>query len=84
LDLEITQLDFDTAFLNADLEEDIYIQIPFELASEYELDPKRYCYRLRKSLYGGCCECERKGRTHRERYHLPRKSSNAKSNSSQV
>jgi len=47
--LEIHQMDFDTAFLNAELEEEIYIMQP-----EGFIDPEHpdhFC-RLHKSLYG--------------------------------
>ena len=46
-DLEIHQLDIKTAFLNGDLEEDVWIQQP----EGYETDPNLACH-LRKSLYG--------------------------------
>ena len=52
-DLEIIQIDVDTAFLLAKLLEEIYMEIPefFELV-EPGVDPKTYCLRLLKSLYG--------------------------------
>ena len=52
-DLEIDQMDVDTAFLNPDLEEEVYMEIPefFELVTP-GVDPKQYCLRLRKALYG--------------------------------
>jgi Reverse transcriptase (RNA-dependent DNA polymerase) len=51
-DLEIDQIDVDTAFLNLKLKEEVYIEIPefFELAT-IGVDPKQYCLRLRKALY---------------------------------
>jgi len=52
-DLKINQIDVDIAFLNPDLEEEVYIEIPkfFELVT-LGVDPKQYCLRLRKALYG--------------------------------
>jgi hypothetical protein len=52
-DLEVDQLDVDTAFLNLTLKEGIYIEIPqfFELLYP-DIDFKRKCLRLLKSLYG--------------------------------
>jgi len=52
-DLEIDQMDVDTAFLNPDLEEEVYMEIPefFELVT-LGVNPKQYCLRLRKALYG--------------------------------
>jgi len=51
LDLEIMQIDFDTAFLHAPLKEEIYIKIPkgYELPKGYE---RCNCLLLLKSLYG--------------------------------
>jgi hypothetical protein len=47
--LEIHQLDYDTAFLNAQLDEEVYIHIPqgFDQSSKDTL-----CFQLLKSLYG--------------------------------
>jgi hypothetical protein len=52
-DLEVDQLDVDTAFLNPTLKEEIYIEIPqfFELLYP-DIDFKGKCLRLLKSLYG--------------------------------
>ena len=52
-DLEIDQMDVDTAFLNPELQEEVYMEIPefFELVT-MGADPKQYCLRLRKALYG--------------------------------
>ena len=52
-DLEIDQMDVDTVFLNPTLKEEIYIEIPqfFELLYP-DIDFKRKCLRLIKSLYG--------------------------------
>jgi hypothetical protein len=52
-DLEVDQLDVDTAFLNPTLKEEIYMEIPqfFELLYP-DIDFKRKCLRLLKSLYG--------------------------------
>jgi hypothetical protein len=53
--LEIRQLDVETAFLNPDLEVDIYMELPefFELLEDGgEYDPKTHCLKLNKSLYG--------------------------------
>jgi hypothetical protein len=51
-DLEVDQLDVDTAFLNPTLKEEIYIEIPqfFELLYP-DIDFKGKCLRLLKSLY---------------------------------
>ena len=51
LDLEVHHLDVKTAFLNADLPEDVqvYMRIPEGFD---DADPKRHALRLRKSLYG--------------------------------
>ena len=52
-DLEIDQMDVDTAFLNLTLKEEIYMEIPqfFELLYP-DIDFKGKCLRLMKSLYG--------------------------------
>jgi Reverse transcriptase (RNA-dependent DNA polymerase)/GAG-pre-integrase domain len=52
-DLEIEQMDVDTAFLNPTLKEEIYMEIPdfFELLYP-DVNFKGKCLRLRKSLYG--------------------------------
>ena len=52
-DLEIDQMDVDTAFLNPLLKEEIYMEIPeyFELLYP-NIDFKGKCLRLMKSLYG--------------------------------
>jgi Reverse transcriptase (RNA-dependent DNA polymerase)/Integrase core domain/Chromo (CHRromatin Organisation MOdifier) domain/gag-polypeptide of LTR copia-type len=47
-DLEIKQLDFDTAFLNANLTEDIYVSIP----QGYKNNSNYSALRLNKALYG--------------------------------
>jgi hypothetical protein len=49
--LKIHQVDFTTAFLNAHLQEDLYIAIPSEL-NENNIDANKYCYKLNKALYG--------------------------------
>jgi hypothetical protein len=49
LDLEWLQMDVPTAFLNADCEEEIYIEIPEGLTDEY---PQGHVCRLLKTLYG--------------------------------
>lgn len=46
-DLEMTQFDVKTAFLNGDLEETIYMQVPDGI----EHEPNKVC-RLKRSLYG--------------------------------
>ena len=46
--LEVHQMDVETAFLNADLEEEVYIRIPEGL----EVPQGVNCLRLRKALYG--------------------------------
>ena len=54
--LILHQMDVETAFLQADLHEEIYMKIPqgFELILPNNLlpDPKIYCLRLHKSIYG--------------------------------
>jgi hypothetical protein len=52
-DLEIKQIDFDTAFLNALLKEQIYVQIPegYELG-DYQKNENIKCLQLLKALYG--------------------------------
>ena len=52
-DLEIHQLDVNTAFLNSPLEEEIYMEIPdhFEMI-EPDIDRNTKCLRLLKALYG--------------------------------
>lgn len=47
MDFELHQLDFDTAFLNAPVEEDIYMEQP----EGYNEDPSKV-WKLNKSLYG--------------------------------
>ena len=47
-DWEIKQIDFDTAFLNAPLEEDVYIKLP----DGYDAPAGVVCLRLRRALYG--------------------------------
>jgi transposase InsO family protein len=47
-DLHLHQLDIKTAFLQGDLEEEIYIQQP----KGFEQHGSNYCCRLRKALYG--------------------------------
>ena len=48
LDLELHQLDIKTAFLNGELEEEIYVLAP----PGYESSNRQGVYRLRKALYG--------------------------------
>jgi hypothetical protein len=52
-DLEVDQMDVDTAFLNLTLKEEIYIAIPqfFELLYP-DIDFKGRCLQLLKSFYG--------------------------------
>src|ERR1700761_2587921 len=52
-DLEVHQMDVDTAFLNGKLSEEIYMEFPddFELL-EPNIDRDRQCLRLLKALYG--------------------------------
>ena len=49
LDLELHQIDFDTAFLNAELEEEIYMEQPEGFAEGQEHD---MVWKLLKALYG--------------------------------
>jgi len=49
--LELHQMDFDTAFLNADVEEDIYMEEP-EGFSSSSSGSGRIVWKLRKALYG--------------------------------
>ncbi len=53
-DTEIKQCDFKTAFLNAGLDEDVFIAVPpgCECIDDDELDPRTDCYKLNRSLYG--------------------------------
>ena len=46
-DLEVDQMDFKTAFLQAPLKEDVYIKLPSEFAGE-----KRVIYKLNRAIYG--------------------------------
>ncbi|UYV73987.1 hypothetical protein LAZ67_11001719 [Cordylochernes scorpioides] len=48
MDMEIMQFDIKTAFLNGDLDEDIYMQIP----EGKEVENKNLVCKLKKSLYG--------------------------------
>jgi len=48
LGLIIYQMDVDTAFLHADIKEEIYIKPPQGM----QLPPTMNCYRLKKALYG--------------------------------
>jgi hypothetical protein len=52
-DLEVDQMDVDTAFLNPDLEEEVYMEIPdyFDLLYA-DTDFTGKCLRLKKALYG--------------------------------
>ena len=45
---EVHQMDVETAFLNADLEEEVYIRVP----EGYTIPPGCNCIRLKKALYG--------------------------------
>jgi hypothetical protein len=53
-DWELENLDVDTAFLNADIEEEIFMQQPegFVIESEDRSARSKLVYRLRKSIYG--------------------------------
>lgn len=52
-DLEMDHVDIDTAFLNEDLEEDVYTHLPRFITDIFpELKGKRAYLKLRKSLYG--------------------------------
>ena len=48
LDLEMHQMDIETAFLNAELEDDVYLKLPDGLTKKTE----RQALKLNKSLYG--------------------------------
>jgi hypothetical protein len=52
-DWEVKQLDYKTAFLNADIDEEIYVQVPegYEFG-DYTVSKGIVCLRLRKALYG--------------------------------
>ena len=51
-DLEVDQIDMETAFLNPKLEEEIYIEIPEFFKLLYlGIDFTRKCLKLLKSLY---------------------------------
>lgn len=53
MDYEIQQVDIKTAFLNAQLNEDIYLEIPQGLKEGLEHDPRgKQVLKLNKSLYG--------------------------------
>eukprot|EP00963_Diacronema_lutheri_P011842 scaffold1495_cov362-Pavlova_lutheri.AAC.2 len=53
MDYEVQQVDIKTAFLNAELNEDIYIRIPEGLRDEQELNKQpNLVLKLEKSLYG--------------------------------
>jgi hypothetical protein len=59
LGLQIQHMDFDTAYLNSDLQEEIFMKIPYGFDVENEarlagLDPQhpRLCLRVNKSIYG--------------------------------
>ena len=51
-DLEINQLNVDTAFLNPELLEEVYIEIPkfFELII-IDVNLRQFCLQLKKALY---------------------------------
>lgn len=48
MDLELRQLDVETAYLHGDLKEEVYMEIP----KGCDLNKENYCYQLKKSLYG--------------------------------
>lgn len=48
-DLEVYTADFDAAYLNADIDQDIFIRVPPGYQPE---NPKTKCLHLRKSVYG--------------------------------
>jgi hypothetical protein len=50
-DNEIYQIDFKTAFLNAGLDEDLFISVPRGMEDE-EMDPRQHCFKLNRALYG--------------------------------
>ena len=49
--MPLQHLDFETAFLQSDLSEDIYVALP-EGADQYDADGNKLCMKLHKSLYG--------------------------------
>jgi hypothetical protein len=55
-DTEIKQVNFRTAFLNAGLDEDIFISVPQgindECITEEEIDPRTTCFKLSRAQYG--------------------------------
>jgi hypothetical protein len=58
-DLEIHHLDYETAYLNSDLKEEVYMEIPsgYDITEEarslgYDPNDPNLCLRLNKSLYG--------------------------------
>jgi hypothetical protein len=51
-DLELHQIDFDTAFLNATLEEDVYISVPDGYDATDGVSTVGMCFKLKKALYG--------------------------------
>jgi transposase InsO family protein len=54
-DTEIKQVDFKTAFLNASLDEEIFISVPQGIEDECisnDIDPKQHCFKLNRALYG--------------------------------
>ena len=48
---KIKQVDFDNAFVQADLDKDVYIQLPALFHNHEGEDPKDLCLKLKKSLY---------------------------------